>query len=531
MKNFNSMKITALLFFLFALFATQAQVLDLEKTYKVTSKSKKGVLAKVDFDNSKSIYTLVYVTKATDKLTQFQSYTFDKDFNFIDLKEEEIEAEKAKTKYKWFSFKGEEYSVEGLSVEPNLFGTLILKQKRITYKYDWFILGYYKDVDILKKVKPRTEDGRLFYYLNHVEDDKTGEVYVLCGVKDKMAKGADPYRQFKDLWVLKYNANLDLVKEVNIRFDFPQNVAFARSLTLATEDDPDSPTVKGVSLVFAPMGGMGMSKHADPDKNNYTYVRVDDALNVVDRLSFKSYASMWKIDELIHNLATDEVYLFGPSAMGKDKYFNELAGQTKFKAVQLMKIGGHKIDYFTETDLEEFKLKLKTPPSQRKSPDYEGKKFEIANYHIATNGDFLVAGQNFELSKIGNKYNDVLTFHFDAQGKLKAQYGIDTKESNQFSKANGTPQFYIENGNNMYWFLQEIKGVYASKGKVLSYPRVGKIDMAGGIIGNLSDYGGDGDYYLDPKFPYLQTNETNKVIFFGSDKKGKEIWFLRLKLD
>ena len=522
----------AVLCFLLALGTwAQAQTLDLEKTYTISSKAKRGALAKVDFDANTGQYTLIYVTKSNDKMTRFQTYVFDRDFNLVDSREEEIEKEKARTKYKWFSFKGEEYAVEGIAVEPNLFGTLILKQKRITYKYDWLLLGYYKSVDVLKKVKPRTEDGRVLFYLNHAEDDKTGEVYVLCGVKDKIGKNADPSRHFKDLYVLKYNAELDLVKEVSIKFDHPQNVAFARSLEKVYDDDPENPGVAGLALVFAPMGGQGFGKYEDPEKTNYTYVRIDDQLNVVDRIAFTSQAAYWKIDELVLNTVNDAVYLFGPSAAGKDKYYNALVNTTKFKAVQLMRIANHKVSYLTETDLPEFESKLKTPPGQRKAPNYEGKKFSIANYHIAQNGDFFVVGQNFSTSKTGNKYDDVLAFHFDKDGKLKAQYGVDTKESNQFSKAAGTPQFFVEKGDKLYWFLQEIKGVYGSSNKVLSYPRSGVVGLPDASVSEFKTFGKDDNYYLDPKYPYLQSSDSDKLVFFGSDKKGKEIWFLRLKLD
>ncbi|HAN78951.1 MAG TPA: hypothetical protein DCQ31_14900, partial [Bacteroidales bacterium] len=156
--------------------------------------------------------------------------------------------------------------------------------------------------------------------------------------------------------------------------------------------------------------------------------------------------------------------------------------------------------------------------------------FEIANYHTAANGDFIIVGQNFNTSKEGKKFNDVLAFHFDAKGVLKSQYGIDTKENNQYSKAAGTPQFFIEKGNDMFWFLQEIKGFTATRNKVLSYPRGGKIDLANGTVSDFTIFGGKDDYYLDPKFPYLQTTKDNTLIFFGSNKSGKEIWFMRVLL-
>ena len=110
----------------------------------------------------------------------------------------------------------------------------------------------------------------------------------------------------------------------------------------------------------------------------------------------------------------------------------------------------------------------------------KGKKFQIANYHIAENGDFFVTGQNFKTSNESTKYLDILGFHFDNNGVLKAQYSIDVQESNSIAKANGTEQVFIENVNsgNMFWILFEIKGVAAAKGKMLTYPRIGKIDIA-----------------------------------------------------
>ena len=116
-----------------------------------------------------------------------------------------------------------------------------------------------------------------------------------------------------------------------------------------------------MAFVFAPMGGPGMGKVENPNKNNFTYVRINDDPAIIDNMSFDSYAPYWTINEMVVDYDTDDIYLFGASAMGKDKYYNQLTGTTKFKAVQLMKISDHKIAYFTETDLEEFEAKLKKP--------------------------------------------------------------------------------------------------------------------------------------------------------------------------
>jgi len=305
------------------------------------------------------------------------------------------------------------------------------------------------------------------------------------------------------------------------------SMAFARSI------NNDDGSVAGMSFVFAPMGGPGMNKVADPNINNYAYVRVSDEPKVVDNIRFDSYAAYWKIDEMVIDRSSDDIYLFGPSAAGKDKYYNLLLTTSKFEAVQLLKVSNHKIAYFTETRLDEFESKLIKPSDQKKSPSYEGKKFQIANYMIASNGDFFVCGQNFDPSNEGPKFNDIVGFHFDSQGHLKAQYSVDTKESNKNSKAAGTQQFFIESpdGQNMYWCQLEITGVAQARGKMLAYPSIGKVNVSGGNISNFTAYGGEEGYFLDPTFPFLETDKGQTVVFFGSDKGGKEIWFARVGLN
>lgn len=507
------------------------QKMEVQNTYEITGKAKRGALANVEYNGSN--YVLTYITKATESKIKMQHYFFDNDFKFIKMEEEEDFPEKLAVKYTWYKWNGEWYSVEGNFVEPNLTGTLVLKRKKTTYKYDWILLGYYKTVEILEKVKPKTDDGRKFFYYTHAEDDKTGDIYVLCGIKanlkDAQEDKANAFRHNMDMSILKFNAQLELVKEVPVKFDYPNQHCFVRSLTLPPTNDIKSPEIGGMAFVFAPIGGPGMNKFADPSNCNYRYFRVDQDLNIVDDIKFTSGASYWKIDELIFDESGD-VYIYGPSAEGKDNYYNMLTATTKFKAVQLLKVSNHKAEYLTETLLADFEAKLKCPPSQKKSPAYAGKKFEIASYKTAYNGDFFVIGQN----KDDKGYNDVISFHFDNKGILKSQYGLDVKESNDLTKANPAMQQFIpsSNGKSMFWILLEVRGLATWTVKPLTYPRIGKIDVDSGNISDFQDYGKieKESYYLDPNYPFLETDGGNKIVFFGSDKSGKNIWFCRVNL-
>lgn len=517
-----------------------AQSPELEKTYEITRKSKRGYLGNVDYDGGKGIYTLTYVTKSNDRRIKFEIYRFDKDFNFIDQTDDEIEMERAKTKYKWFLYSGDLYTVDGLSVEKNLLGTLVLKHKVITYKYDWFILGYYKDIDIKEKLKPKSDEGNKYFYMAHAEDESNGEALILAGIKDK----ADPMRQSKEFDVMRYNKDLDRLGLGNIKFDYPQTLMFSRKHTEAVEGQ-EEPRLTGMSFVFAPTGGPGMKKFADPNRNAYTFVQTNAKGEIVTNLKFTSPATYWQIDESV-TTADGSTYLYGPSAEGKDGYANTLLGTTKFKAIQLMKVSPKgMLDYITSTNLEEIESKVKCPPSQKKTPTYEGKKFDIKGYFVDSRGDFYVYGQNYNLSLKDKeiRYNDVICMHFDGKGALKAQYGLDTRENNSIAKAFGAPQYCVEGAKtkSAYWVVTEIDGMREEIGmnvdanrKLLLYARIGKINAADGTISDFKDLGKVGKknvYFLDNRFPYLPVDEGNKLVFFGSDKGGRNIWFSRVALD
>lgn len=361
----------------------------------------------------------------------------------------------------------------------------------------------------------------------------------MCGAREAK-KGPDPLKYQRDYHILKYDKNLDLIKDVQIPFQYYNGYIQAKAITTAVDGVEEDQRIDHLMFVFAPWD-LGKTNR-DPDNTNYRYIRVDKDLNITDDIAFKSKASFWNIDYILDN--TDAVYIYGALAAGKDSYYNSLIGKvSKFKSVQLMKIANHKVDYLTETNLEEFAAKLKTPPSQKRSPEYEGKKFDIMNYKVFDNGDFMVVGQNYKMksqtSSNGTyttttpekQYYDIIAFHFDGNGVLKAQYGVDTKENNEYSRDNGTPQFMVsgKNTNNTYWVVQEIKGYSDWFHKILTYPRLAKVDMNGATIGDFTAFG-DKEFYLDPNHPYLEC-EPGVLVFFGSDKPGKTIWFAKVRLD
>lgn len=529
-----------------------AQQLELEKTYKISRASKRGELSGLDYDKEAKTYTLTYFTGQKKNTFKYEQYVFDTDFNFIKDGEFEEDAEKMKKKFKWFRFKGETYVTEGNTMENNMMGTLVLKKKRITSTYKWLLGGYTSKTDILEKVKPKTDDGNTYTAITSAEDDINGDLYILATVKPKMsAKGNEDVGAMR---LLKFNKDLDLVKTLDFDFPYTQSLAFGRALEVPDFDNPENTGVEGIVFVFAPSNAMGKKK-ADPNNNNYTYIAVNADCKITERFSFDSPASYWRIDEVL-TFDNGDKYFYGPAAAGKDKYFNEGVkpgfgnqnGEVKYKSVQLLKASGGKLAYITETSLEEFKAKQQFPPNQKKTPDYNGREFAVRSYEFGTNGDLYVLGQNYDKNKEGQikRFEDVLGFHFDTNGKLRAQYGLDTKEAgvtietstqyhitykvvSQLTTTYACPQQLIEGTDgNMYWILQEIKGM--REGKLLTYPRIGRITPGSATMTDLVTFGKGAGYYLNPNYPTLETDKGETLIFFGADKPGKELWFARVKL-
>jgi hypothetical protein len=524
-----------------------AQNVEVEKIYEISGKAKRGYLGGVEFDETSQIYSLTYVTKSTVKVGRFETYKFDKDFNFIEMVEEEVEFTKAKTKWKWFDFGGELLSGELLTVENNMVGQLVLKKGKFYRKWDWFNGGYYVDYELTEKTKPKDPEGRKLSMITYVTDAPSDQITYYGGwswlgtsaTKDYSAATGDvtivctviPNAKDAKAGVVKYEyvvmrvsaSDLTIKKEQKFEFSSPQTVIASKVLPNAD-----------FAMVFAPVNA---GKKAAIDPLGFTYVRISSTdCQVKERIAFKSLDSYWDIADIT---LTDknEVIIYGPAnSKDNDKYYSEQVGAAKFSDFMMLKIADGKLAWVTNTNLDEFEAKLQAPPSQKKAPAYKGKKFAIGGLEIAPNGDMLIYGQNYKTKDDGIDFTDIVVFHFDVNGKLKSQYGLDVLESNKYAKSVFSESLFTASGDNknMYWIIFEIAGLkVGDKPRQLNYARVGKINLAGATVGDFVALGqAKGDkYYLENSFPILPSKDGNKLTFFGSDKGGRTLWFCRVALD
>jgi hypothetical protein len=531
-------------------FLASAQKLALEKTYEITGKSKRGYLDEVAYDPASKQTKLSFVTRVAGNFTgnktkvKYQEYNFDKDFNFLNMEEKE-------DVYRNKKYKGDDYTVEGISVENNMTGTLVLRKKLISYHWDWFFGGYKKKIKLLDKVKPKDDSGNKYMLLKKFENDENGDVVVMVMAR---GKGAN----YLEYVLLKIDNQLNV--EVTDRFEFeaPQAIAASYLITnINSVEDDDSAldeeaeasegddsdeqgdlSTSDVGMIFA---SVSAGKKGKSDPHDYTFVHINNQGKVVNRVPIKTGASVWAINQMI--TTGESIYLMGPANDGK--FFDQVnmadVEGMKWKLFQLCKITGKKVEYITTTDLDEFESKLKTPPSQSKTPSYRGKRFHFTAADVYGDGSIAICGQNYEKKQKSPKsWRDVIMFYFDGNGKLKSQYGVRREENNKYAKMVPTQQIITDGQKTIYWTVMEMDGVRTEReGKVkavkaLIYPNVARIDPVTGDISDFVQFGtenGKPKYYLHNGNPILPMSEENAMVFLGVDKPGKVLWFGKVVLE
>jgi hypothetical protein len=137
--------------------------------------------------NDDGTTTLHYVQKQPLEVI-FKNYTYDKDFNLV---KDDVDhytlgeqmRDQWKEKFSWFNYKGENYVVEGISVDPTWGGKLLARKKITTWKYNALFGGYYPIVKTTDIQKLKGADDNRVYLYHRAEDYQNGNVVLLVGNK------------------------------------------------------------------------------------------------------------------------------------------------------------------------------------------------------------------------------------------------------------------------------------------------------------------------------------------------------------
>jgi hypothetical protein len=225
-----------------------------------------------------------------------------------------------------------------------------------------------------------------------------------------------------------------------------------------------------------------------------------------------------------------------------DKYEKKVLGH-EFDNFHLLRISKGQLLLASTTPVKEFKSKVVTPPSQKKSHPYEGKKMIVSNIVVTPAGDYLVAGQLNDKKMTNNgssysyKYYDYVCLQFDKNGTLKAQYAVEKEFDDSKNESYRSAQNFVlsADGNSAYWELMEIKVVkfYESVADAYNgnasyaphyFPRIAKINFSASTLGDFTGLGEKGKFLVYRYHTSLNDEKTNTRYYIGHDDDYEKIW-------
>jgi len=582
-------------------FSSTAQTLSIENTYEFESLKKDSYLGNVTYHPEDKTTVLSYVEK--DMLrTVFTDYIFDENLHFVRQEQDKYniidvfkgdagvdregnitdEVLTMREKYPWFEYQGESYVEEMVYINPAWGGKLTAQRVEYTYKFNWTFGFYMRTMKLLDKQTINGADGERIYLYDRVNNFKTGEVYLLIGLKPPKGDKSVKWQHSKKFQILKVNRDFEVEELEIIEFPYAMAISYFNVLSanrdMEFEGEGDALDIsKGkLAVVFSPIKSILAKKVLNPNPSDQMLVLINPNGNIASKIEMNVPTSGWVIDDYAMSYDGRDVYFFGAAKDGA--YVNSmqptnspLSGRSevkeiKYKDYQVMKISDGKLNWVNTTSLDEFSVRAVTPPSQRKSPEYKGKLFERSLVFITPNGELIVSGQKYTMKsvpdpnnpdqtiKVKDAYKDLVMFHFDNKGNLKSQYGIKRDKNNKYSKAILTPQDVALSGDGktLYWTYGELKGMKQgfeigggmlemagvgtlSKSKLLYYPAVARIDLEAGSIGDFVPLGATPEgkqlYYTNPQFPSLISPDGSNLTFIGESKNGKTIWLGRMNLE
>ena len=563
-----------------------SQVLETEKSFKLSKDAKKGTLGSFKYDDANKQYTLVFV-RNLKKETIYETMKFDYDFNQISDNSESLALTDASKKFDFVGYDEEKWKDPiVVRVDAVAWGKGNVALRKGTISREWTTMshtdesstmiktttwGYWKynfnetekftpkiEMSISNLISPKApgfvrkmienqakkiylvsymtdepsmelQTGRMFYFPNagatafltpkKAYSVASGDIVVVG--KQVVAWDTNYISRFV---ALKYSAADFSEKNRNmIEFNYGNDVIYKQELSDHT-----------IALFFAPLPKRDVKpSKPNPNTRAFTFIRIDKDANVKERIEFESPSSKWDINT-IELTEGGDLFIYGPASQKKnDEYYAEITGK-KYDNFQFMKISGGKIAFTTTTKLDEFEKKMQTPPNMKKIDSYEGKDFEYGSMAFASTGDIFINGQEAESGPKGKgtKYGNIYLFQFGPDGVLKAQYGYKKVESGKESESAATLNSEFENPDKQTftWLIYEIEG--STDEKALIYPRAATIDLAKATVSDFQQYGNNKkeEFYTDNSKPIILIDNNQKAVFFGSDKKNKEIWFGRVKL-
>lgn len=520
-------------------------------TQPLSDNAKDGALFNAGFGNDGTL-TLEY-GHVKKKETKFVNYTFDSYLKF--LKEDESSEPKTKKldqpsiKYDYIYT-----SVGGCSSFDIL--SMSLNVAKYSISKTWNNKKQYYDVDA-QKTPIGEKKGDKFKYKGYVGyyNAKTGTNLVLVKEDDKSKDDAKQYK----LIVISLDGS---VKEISLgelgKYSIVYSALVKRNPDANDEYEEQNLAEYNALYFFAPF------KESGANAKDYVVLLVDGDGNKL----WQTTVAMPAVATVITDIEQDgnDIYFFGMTSPGKGPYyryefmdFSNISNpcypdfynyrdnqrETDITKVEpdnlvMMKMTGDKVDYLTVTPSSVLNSKKVVPPSVKKVPKTPFTKFHIQAFEVFDNGDIMVAGQRTKVIMIDKTsrraYQDLMCFHFDKSGNLKAEYYIEPQLANsKKDEIFEMEHMFIPSKDNKsaYWVMFEPEGTKGYKNFFDAYndrptiyanfqPVVMKIDLDGAKISDPELPLGK-DYLCYSGYPLLLKPNSTEGIFIGRTRKSDKV--------
>jgi len=502
-----------------------------EAIQPLSAKSQKGHLFNVvnEEDGTMNVLYRMKLDKKSEVMT-YENYSFDSNLKFTGTKDvQTFKEQKEDVQNVYYSaYVGGTTSFDVLSRKLKIYKELRLETWNQTRQY------YQKKKTISKEtVKPKNDNGKV--YLGYASYDDHTNLFALVKSESKDKAQADKFI------ILEYYLDEKMeYKEIPVDLTGSYTLVYS-AMVNGTNDTPD------VVLVFAPNKGAS-------DISKYTYFRYDLKGNLKNKVEFKSPAPALLITAV--NEKDGDIYFFGNSKKSKDPYskvFSEYcpiynpgsieganiqdvywrkSAEQSMDFFHLLKFSGDQLAFASTTAVSEIKTKFKTAPGDKGASEYRGKKFMVECFMVTPTGDYLIGGQLTGSVIMGEHlvdvYTDIVCFHFDKSGNIKAQYGIGKVNNDKKSEIFPMMQdFYPStDGNSVYLAILEVKADvdwYTGIPTPVYFPRITKIDLGTSTVGAIKSLG-ESKYFLRTSFLPVLNKSENSVTYVGNDLKEKNLW-------
>jgi hypothetical protein len=564
-------------FFLLPLLFMQgifAQSTMLEKDYEISRKAKKGYLGNVETKEN-GAFDMIYILPSSKRKIKTEIYHFDKDATLLGVDKDEMEIEKARTKWKWFNYKGDFFITNNISASANFAGDLVLRKKKVYGTYNWWTGQYERRVKLLEKVKPKNDNGKKYKFLGgvyEVERDSTiiGMALNWGDPKDKLYSSFD---------LLKSDNELNVQVMEKVQFDHGMQCVYSQplsdDLSESIEND-DMP--RDLILVYAPTN-INKSNEA-PDPHDFEYLRITPEGKIIERVKFKAPTVGWRIIDAYE--VDNKVLLYGMGSGKENKYVNQIfktglvattsndaaeqnqantssggtfggfakmgstlsgkdeVGQTQEAIDAQLDMLKYNSFVFTKlqsgnatskiTEIDEVNKNATCPPDMKKPLKFDGNMFKVSSVKFLSDKSVVLSIQDFKKSKSNNNtgkygsciYKGMYLLHFSPDGELLKNYTVEIDQKNKKGFFNHSPltadmipakSYVYENGDKtkLNWTMHIVKAI--EKSSESSY------DPFSGTTTTTTYY--DPLYSIEYGTIDLKTQKASDFKTLGEDEKRK----------